>query len=116
MTPSGQLSTHFPQRMHSEFSMDWLCTMALTSRLIEQFLVHVLQLMHLFLSASSCSAGQLIELRISLPITMKGAIQQMVWHAARLPAVRAKIAIAPAIAANIIIDGMSCTEIPFHVW
>jgi hypothetical protein len=90
--------------------------MALTSRLIEQLLVHVLQLMHLVLSASSCSAGQLAEFRIFLPIIMKGAIQQIVWQAARFPAARAKIAIAPAIAANIITDGKSLIEIPFHVW
>ena len=78
IAPFGQLSMHFPQRIHSELSMDWFCTMALTSRLIEQLLVHVLQLMHLVLSASSCSAGQLAEFRIFLPIIIKGAIQHMV--------------------------------------
>ena len=51
-----------------------------------------------------------------LPIIMKGAIQQIVWQAARFPAARAKIAIAPAIAANIMAEAVSWMEIPFHVW
>jgi len=47
---------------------------------------------------------------------MKGAIQQMVWHAARLPAARAKTAMAPAMAANMMTEAMFWIEMPFHVW
>ena len=63
-----------------------------------QFLLQALQLMHLLLSATICNAGEFMWLRMLLPIIIKGAIQQIVWHAARLPAKRAKTAIAPTMA------------------
>jgi hypothetical protein len=83
---------------------------------MEQLREQVLQLAHLFLSASRCSLGRLALLLNFRPMTMKGAIQQIVWQAARLPAMSAKSAMVPAMAANIIADVKSEIEIPYHVW
>ncbi len=51
ITSSGQLSTQVPYRIHSEFSMEPLCTILLTSKLIGQFFSHVLHCLHLSLTA-----------------------------------------------------------------
>ena len=64
--------------MHSLCSMLPICTIALTSRLIGQFLVQVLQFEQTEASATSRREGQASRLRSQRPMIMKGAIQQMV--------------------------------------
>jgi hypothetical protein len=83
-----------------------------TSKLIVQFLVQAIQLIHLLVSASSLNTDQLTELRIFLPITMNGAIQQVVWHAALFPATCAMPAIRSAIARNIFADSKPIIYMP----
>lgn len=79
---------------------------------MEQFFEHVWQLVHLSLSAMSCSEGQLPALRIFLPIIMKGAIQQPEWQNALLPAASETPAMMPKKTKNVMADVMSEIEIP----
>ncbi len=74
----AQLSMQVPHRMHSAFSILPICTMAFTSRLIGQLLVHFLQSAQAEGSAFSCSDGQASRFRSQRPAIMKGAIQQIV--------------------------------------
>ncbi len=77
ITSFGQTSTQVPHRMHSEFRMELFCTIPLTSRLMGQFCVHLLQLIHLSLLAFRRNAGHLKRFLILVPITINGAIQQI---------------------------------------
>lgn len=76
MTPFGQLSTQVRHRIHSELDMSLFVTIELTSRLIGQFLLHLLQSMHWNLSALSRSEGNFSLSLAFVPIIMNGAIQQ----------------------------------------
>lgn len=74
----AQWSTHAPHKIHSEFSIFPANAIALTSRLIEQFLLHSLQSLQAEESATRRREAQPKRLRIQRPIIMNGAIQQMV--------------------------------------
>jgi len=60
--------------------------MALTSKLMGQLLLQRLQSEQALASATKRNEAHPKRLRIHRPIIMKGAIQQIAWHPARLPA------------------------------
>jgi hypothetical protein len=72
--------------MDSAFSILASLTMPFTSRLIGQLVVHFIQSPHWLASAFSRKAGQPNKLRSLRLKIMNGAIQQIVWQPARLPA------------------------------
>ena len=75
ITLSGHPSTQLPHKMHSLFSMDPDLTIALTSWLMGQFLVHRLQSMHFSASTFKRRAGHPSRFLIFHPRIMNGAIQ-----------------------------------------